>query len=461
MQVNWARWQQPIGGNSNYNFQFQSFHCAIVPQTPQTQRNTSWQEQLQFQLVYLNLLSQYQQFSSSSFNGLLGSRPQSFNSSVNRGQNYTRYNNYSNNNSSSKKTKTFTEQPSKIIPTPNPTDNNNSIDNDETMEPKDFVMATRFNAFAINFKNTNAISEDQVQEIFSVYGKIKRVKQTGNENGLCFVNFENEEDALKAVVGVKGHPDFKLRPSKLNRSKNSSDFNNANGNNDDHFNGNNYSNENSRKNYSTSSRENNYFSDNNKTDCFNASDDKIVESTSDKFSAPISSEVNTEIKTTETTEPEKVSSYGDKYITNTIQSPDPPVSILEPVVDHRHEDNDKSDQRSTISSKSEVQIPELIAKISKMSMASPMEGVPIEKMAVEVLVANIPEGVNVHAILQMLDKYHPIAATNILTYEPSNMRYCRVYFTSQQRAEDVEAEFDNCVLLNKPLLVVRASNFIN
>ncbi|KAH0564551.1 hypothetical protein KQX54_012763 [Cotesia glomerata] len=447
MHVNWARWQQPIGGNSNYNFQFQSFHCAVVPQTPQTQSNISWQEQLQFQLVYLGLLTQYQQKQQFSLSNVqFGSTPQSLNSSFNRGQNYS--------------------------------SDNNSANNDETMEPQDFVMATRFNAFSVNFKNFNAISEDQVHEIFSVYGKIKRVKQTGSETGLCFVNFETEEDALKAAAGIKGRSDLKLRPTKDNRSKHSNDFNNRSVNNDDNnfSNGNsgenNYSNENGRKNYSDGNRSNNSYNNNDKkTDCFNACDDKIVESTSDDFSVPISSEVNIEIKTTETTELEEVSSYADKSINNTVQSSDPPVSIVEPLVEHRHEDNDTSDQRSTISTKSEVQIPELVAKTAKLSMArtSSMEGggrgvgvgVPIEKTAVEVLVANIPEGVNVHGILQMLDKYHPIAATNILTYEPSSMRYCRIYFTSQQRAADVEAEFDNCVLLNKPLLVVRARNFVN
>lgn len=52
-----------------------------------------------------------------------------------------------------------------------------------------------------------AITQDQLKEIFAVYGQVVSVnivsdKFSGRSKGFGFVEFENEEDAVKAIEGL-------------------------------------------------------------------------------------------------------------------------------------------------------------------------------------------------------------------------------------------------------------------
>ncbi|XP_008545913.1 GATA zinc finger domain-containing protein 14-like [Microplitis demolitor] len=427
MLVNWANWRQPNGNTCNYNYNFQlpslHPHCNYIP-VGYPNLTSTWLAQL-FQ-VQQSIIANYQK-------------------------------NFKNTNISSNKLEPviIQEIPSKIT-------SDNKDNQTQTMDPKKFVVETRFNAFAVNFKNVNGISEDQVREVFSVYGKIKRIAQTGDAYGLCFVNFENEDDAVKSVVGVKNHPDIRLREARFttDRSKKQTDnssrdfsFSNLNGNN---------GNTNTSNGFNTNTN-NNYS---------NGSASKSIEPVVDKklFKPDeLVTETKNEQESVDLSPGNNASESEQRNISMSHDTQTLPVAIESSETLNNSKQVTEDDVRSNASIKSQVQIPELVAKITKLSRgsSSSMENeftfpkMPIEKMAQEILVANIEEGVNIHAILQLLEKYHPFAATDIQKYVPSNLRYCYIYFTSQQRAQAVESEFNNCVLMDKQLLVVRANNLVN
>ncbi|XP_057327784.1 probable serine/threonine-protein kinase DDB_G0283337 [Microplitis mediator] len=454
MQVNWANWRQPNGNTCNYNYNFPSqslhSHCNCIA-VGYPNLTSTWLAQL-FK-VQQNIIANYQVH----FNhGLIGSSSSSSPSPSQQNNPRTRVNSPLINQTNFKNTSNepepviIQEIPSKIT-----SDKNNQT---ETMDPKKFVVETRFNAFAVNFKNVNGISEDQVREIFSVYGKIKRIAQTGDNYGLCFVNYENEDDAVQSVLGVKNHPDIRLREARFttDRSKKQTDnssFSNFNGNN---------GNSNTSNGFNTNTY-NNYSNESASKSIEPIVDEKL--SKSDEW--PTETKIEQEsVVLSRDNDPSK---NEQRNIPMSYDTQPLPAATESSETSNNLEKVTEEDQRSNASAKSQVQIPELVAKISKLSKgsSSSLENestfpkMPIEKMAQEILVANIEEGVNIHAILQLLEKYQPFAATDIQKYVPSNLRYCYVYFTSQQRAQAVESEFNNCVLMDKKLLVVRANNLVN
>lgn len=78
---------------------------------------------------------------------------------------------------------------------------------------------------------------------------------------------------------------------------------------------------------------------------------------------------------------------------------------------------------------------------------------------VDVIVANLHKEISIHYMLHLFNKYDPIAASLMKSTPQMSIRYCHVYFKTQEQAKQVEKEFDRFVLLDKSLIVLRSHKF--
>ncbi|XP_058802731.1 uncharacterized protein LOC131670807 [Phymastichus coffea] len=103
----------------------------------------------------------------------------------------------------------------------------------------------------------------------------------------------------------------------------------------------------------------------------------------------------------------------------------------------------------------EDEVPELTTTNGRTSTISNS----IKKIipAHEVVVANIHPLFGASYILYLLDRYKPLAITNIMVEPKTAKRYCYVYFRSAKQSQQVEINFDKTSLLDQKLVVIRSS----
>lgn len=68
--------------------------------------------------------------------------------------------------------------------------------------------------YCLGFPNKHALSEKEIEEIFSDYGDVISVRTSGDERGFRFVRFKSEEEAECAVQGLHGHKKIRILPKK-------------------------------------------------------------------------------------------------------------------------------------------------------------------------------------------------------------------------------------------------------
>ena len=88
--------------------------------------------------------------------------------------------------------------------------------------------------YCLGFPNRYALSEKEIEEIFSEYGSVISVRASGDERGFRFVRFRTLEEAEKAINDLKGNKKIRILPKKPkahnNNDKGSSKENQKNGN---------------------------------------------------------------------------------------------------------------------------------------------------------------------------------------------------------------------------------------
>lgn len=77
-----------------------------------------------------------------------------------------------------------------------------------------------FNGFyTLLFPNHSLLSKEQIEGLFSEFGRVKNVKMTGDERGHRFVQYGNLDEARWAVEGLRKHPQIELRVHRLTKGK--------------------------------------------------------------------------------------------------------------------------------------------------------------------------------------------------------------------------------------------------
>ncbi|XP_015606073.1 uncharacterized protein LOC107272915 isoform X2 [Cephus cinctus] len=66
--------------------------------------------------------------------------------------------------------------------------------------------------FCILFRNTSALSVDQIHKIFSEFGNVLSVNCAGNERGMRFVSYKSKIEAINSIMSLKGHESINLTP---------------------------------------------------------------------------------------------------------------------------------------------------------------------------------------------------------------------------------------------------------
>ncbi|KAK0180063.1 hypothetical protein PV327_005745 [Microctonus hyperodae] len=331
------------------------------------------------------------------------------------------------------------------------------------MEVEHFYQVTRFNDYAVHFRNQYALSSTEIINMFKDFGEISSSKQTGDKYGLFFVNFKSEDSAIRAVKSLINHPTIKLRMNKYyNASKNTK---NDNSNESKKYND-------TKNTKNDNSNESKVYNDTNSSSGWNNSMDDQENSNRQREENCNSSDK--QFNAVETNESGKMLNNQNTHDNYSKKN-------------NNHVDDDDNDVQSVAVSNSEhdvrknsigsndlIDLPELISvserkmilknKIEKdliNSDAVKTNGLkkPVEVFeAQEIIVANIEEHYGTPAILHLLEKYEPICASPIKLCKPYPIRYCHVYFNNIDQAESVERDFDEYEWSeNKKLIVLRVN----
>ncbi|KAK0082067.1 hypothetical protein PV325_011136 [Microctonus aethiopoides] len=314
--------------------------------------------------------------------------------------------------------------------------------NNSTMEPENYYQVSRFNDYSVHFRNQYALSSNEIINIFKEFGEINSYKQTGDQYGLFFVNFKNEDSAIRSIKALADHPKIKFRMNKYyNASKNSK---NDNSNESKKYNG-----------TISSSGRNNSMDNQENTNQQREEKSNSSDNLSDKrFNA------------VETNEPKKILNNQNIYDNYSKKIDDHVGDDVQSVAANNGEHDvgknnfELSDLPELISaSKKNIILKSEIEKDLINSVPITTNGLkkPIEVFeAQEVIVANIEEHYGTPAILHLLEKYQPICASPIKLSKPHSIRYCHVYFNNVIQAESAEHDFDEYEWSeNKKLIVLR------
>lgn len=86
----------------------------------------------------------------------------------------------------------------------------------EPVYPDEIYYTTdRYDLFCVHFSNRRLkLSKTQIEIIFSMFGEVQRVNESGDEGGYRFVAFREESEVLNCIHSLKDHPTIRLLPKK-------------------------------------------------------------------------------------------------------------------------------------------------------------------------------------------------------------------------------------------------------
>ncbi|XP_034948124.1 uncharacterized protein [Chelonus insularis] len=295
--------------------------------------------------------------------------------------------------------------------------------------------------WSIYFVNKNGLSVEKIDKIVSEFVGKKKINQTSNPSGMCFINLFSFEDAVKCVKGLQGHELIQLKK----QLKNQGELKKNGIKNDE-------------TNKSDSKYDEMYKSDFKHDEMFK-SDLKKNEISKNGFK-------NDEIKQKE--EESFIINDSDD-IKKTPEKCNELITDLKAkkVIDTNTYDYLKQEFQDKKCVEAEPKMPELVLKnnvsneaMSKDTTAESTHSVEensdlIENVeAEELIIANIHEDYGTNYILHLLEKYQPIGASFVKVSERYALRYCHVYFTSSQYINEVQKKFDKFELGTKNLIVL-------
>ncbi|KAJ8680768.1 hypothetical protein QAD02_016555 [Eretmocerus hayati] len=316
------------------------------------------------------------------------------------------------------------------------------------MEAEQLILKdSRAETYCISFLNAKGFKRDEIERIFSQFGPIASINETGTERGYRFVRYPTYGDARNAVEGLRDHPHIKLFPPH--------DRKNAGANNSGS-----QQKKSDRKNDRKSGRKQSAHSRDmpqrneqrqhqnmtapwkqgtNTVDNFNAGREEWNESShqqnvkapweqgrnGESDFNPNRGERNGHHHQQNTTAPWDHSTNGDG---------DFPMSRGEKSLDDRWEER----KPGAFDANSQIQL----------------------VIAGEVIVGNIHPDFGSPYILHLLDSFEPIAITKIKILPQTSIRYCHVYFKSHSQSMKVEKQFDGMNLSQQKLIVLRPDRLV-
>ncbi|XP_076627946.1 uncharacterized protein LOC143345072 [Colletes latitarsis] len=266
-------------------------------------------------------------------------------------------------------------------------------------------------SYVVHFPNAQGTSLDELNKIFSAFGKVLSV----DDRGLCFVRYQHLMDAKTCIESLQNHPFIKILPHKSKQKQNLNTKTRKTNN----------------QNYSGNESCNSQSKDTKTLKSFkkNVDDQKYSESVCSESSCTNSlKSIDNDSRSS------RASSL--KYFVN-------------------------KDTKKNKSSCDKSEIPSLISN-DQIFMSdngySTLNGIAVP--AQEVIVANVHPKFGIHYILHLFEKYNPISASFMTIIPKTKIRYCHVYFQTPEEALAVEKEFDMQVLHGNNLIVLRSQKLM-
>lgn len=313
------------------------------------------------------------------------------------------------------------------------------------------------------FPNKHALAKDEIKEIFTQFGNVKMITESGDEKGFRFVQYGCLDDVRNAVDNLKDHPQVKLIPY---RPKNTPKINqNSNVSREDNTN-----NHAEKRNFFQRKPMNNY-------NLRNDNDQKSIiesitvdyqnleyESNYDKASVCSSNASNYR---TSTDVFSNDNNYNNKSQIRSVASPilstvsmNYPVDQVPRLLQLQGRNSNTFSTNATNSRNAycdyEDELPDLVTASNIHKQQATLKKVIYN--ADEVIVANIPDNYGSAFILHLFEQFEPLAISYIKIAPKNDIRYCHVYFKSVEDSMGVETMFDKYDLSGKNLVVLRPCN---
>ncbi|XP_015606072.1 uncharacterized protein LOC107272915 isoform X1 [Cephus cinctus] len=338
--------------------------------------------------------------------------------------------------------------------------------------------------FCILFRNTSALSVDQIHKIFSEFGNVLSVNCAGNERGMRFVSYKSKIEAINSIMSLKGHESINLTPWMNKEEKDLKSQNKYKGQQsrltrvDDHE----LNFKQSKSDGTISSTNSNSMlcdeteSTGERSNGSNNSDNFIQsknnKSISNSLPRSTHKDIQSENQGKEGIEIEKCGNNNRiksiHKIANCLSyqgTTDKEQLIKESGATKDNLHGSAGNRNSMMESeKLNDDIPDLITSKEVMqnvndynaysnNYASTLKKIKIVQ-AGEVIVANISKPFGAAYILHLFESYQPICISSIMTTTQS-IRYCHVYFQTPLEAHKVEKKFDKFPLHDNNLIVLR------
>ncbi|XP_053988385.1 uncharacterized protein LOC128881398 [Hylaeus volcanicus] len=273
-------------------------------------------------------------------------------------------------------------------------------------------------SYVIHFPNDKGISLRELDQIFSAYGFVLSLDNRRNTHGLCFIRYGNLEEVKLCIEGLKNHKFIRILPHKNKILKQQP----------------------AKKTIHKQNKERN---DQNHSVC--ESNKQLQYGNEHKFRNKME----------------------HKEGSSTTDSSDISISSMRSIVNskcsHKYALSRNHKVSKGVESYEEDEIPQLICNNQKHTtynnegfLSNNETTIPAQ----EVVVANIHPNLGIHYILHLFEKYNPISVSLMLMIPKTSIRYCHVYFKSNEEALATEKEFDRKVLLGKNLIVLRAQKLL-
>ncbi|KAL7300815.1 hypothetical protein TKK_0006380 [Trichogramma kaykai] len=280
------------------------------------------------------------------------------------------------------------------------------------------------NNYWVLFPNKFALDEEEIRKIFSNFGTVRGINKAGDEKGLRFVRYKTQEEAVNAVHGLENHPTIHLKPNKNKHKEKSNEGSTTNTNNEERS---------------------NFFqrkSDRAQRNVFGTENDDQSTCSGYTVSSKIHCMENQSVKNNFSNlssksfdSNEKISSFKktNLKVANNSHHVSQSVTNIEDIND----------------------VPDLVVH-KKTGLIPQKKFFP----AGEIIVGNIPMGYGSAYMLDLFNRWEPLAVTGTSLAGNSDIRFCRVYFKSEADTKEIEKCYDNYVLSNKKLVVLRPSRLM-
>uniref|UniRef100_A0A6V7JLI4 RRM domain-containing protein n=1 Tax=Bracon brevicornis TaxID=1563983 RepID=A0A6V7JLI4_9HYME len=278
---------------------------------------------------------------------------------------------------------------------------NNNTKTDQSSEECEMYYEGR----SVMFVNVKKLRKDKIERIFSQYGIIDSVQQTGRRSGYCFVKYIQEESARLCAMDMPSHQEFKLEKFKsfsvLQKEKRQKEM--------------------KKISLSTSVDSLSITPDNSHLYSDNADVDEL------------------ELSIASGIVPRQLTTERHRIIEHLKQFNHNVPKIL---------------QKITLSCSSKSDGKSFHVPLKSRFPWQLLESVIVDQVPAEpVIIANIPEICGPDFIMEYFDLYQPLHSSLVeVTFE--SIRYCYLYFESLNTVREVELATDNSQIMDKNIIVV-------